>query len=98
MEEFDIARLIWTEIEGNLASRDQWEHDMNWFNPLEDDLQCEEIPSVTSTLKIYHDGRRKISLARRVVLGVLMSTQSLLDHMRKRYKLQAFNQENINRL
>ena len=98
VQDFDISRLILSEMEGSLANRDQWEHEMNWFHPLEDDLQCEELPSVTSSLKLYHDGGRKIGLARRDVLGVLMPTQSLLEHMRKKYKLEAFTQENINRL
>ncbi len=49
-------------------------------------------------LKSYHDSGWKIGLARRDVLGVFMPTQSLLDHMLKKYKLEDFTQENINKL
>ena len=33
VQEFDIARLILTEIEGNAASQTQWEHEMQFFYP-----------------------------------------------------------------
>ncbi len=46
------ARLILTEIEGNAASRQQWEHETHFFHPLEDALQEEKIPSVTTILKL----------------------------------------------
>jgi hypothetical protein len=56
--------------------------------PSSDALEEEVISSVTTMLKLYHDGGHKIGAARRDVLGVLMPTQSLLDHMLKKYKLQ----------
>ena len=101
VQKFDISRLILTEIEGNAASRDQWEHELLFFHPLEDALEEdleEEVPSVTQMLKLYHDGGRTIGLPHRDVLGVLMPTQSLLDHMRKKYKLQDFTPANIIKL
>ncbi len=98
VQPFDFTRLILTEIEGNAASRQQWEHETHFFHPLEDALHEEEIPTVTKMLKLYHDSGRKIGLAHRDVLGALMPTQSLLDHMRKKYKLEDFTQKNINKL
>ena len=71
---------------------------MHFFHPLEDALMEEEAPSVTEMLKVYHDGGRTIGMPRRDVVGVLMPTQSLLDHMRKKYKLEDLTQENINTL
>ena len=58
----------------------------------------EEAQSVTEMMKLYHDGGRTIGMPRRDVVGVLMPTQSLLDHMRKKYNLQDFTQDNINML
>ncbi len=73
---------------------------MHFFHPLEEAIEEEETPRVTTMLKLYHDGGRKIGLARRDVfkLGVLMPTESLLTHMRKKYKLQDFTGANINKL
>jgi hypothetical protein len=71
---------------------------MHFFHPLEDAIMEEVAPSVTAMLKLYHDGGRTIGMPRRDVVGVLMPTQSLLDHLRKKYKLQDFTQDNINKL
>ncbi len=81
VQQFDISRLILAEIEGNAASRDQWEHELHFFHPLEDAIMEEEALSVTQMLKLYHDGGRTIGMPRRDVLGVLMLTKSLLDQL-----------------
>ena len=53
VQQFDISRLILSEIEGNADSREQWETEMHFFHPLEDALTEEEAPSVTEMLKVY---------------------------------------------
>jgi hypothetical protein len=51
-------------------------------------------------LKLYHDGGRKIDVARRDVIGMLMPTagEGLLAHLRKKYNPRAFNEPNIEAL
>jgi hypothetical protein len=53
VQEFDITWLVLTEIEGDLASRDQWEHEMHFFYPLDEALhQLDSEPGDASVC--YH--------------------------------------------
>ena len=88
--EFHISRLILTAIEGNAARRTQLEHEMQFFNP-QDLEESEEAklspPSKTQMLKLYHDGGRKIDVPCWDVIGVLMPSEGVMAHIRK--KIQA---------
>ena len=100
-QEFDVTRLILCSIEGNAASRTQWEHEMQFFYPQDLEQSAEaklSPPSITQLLKLYHDGGRSIQVTRRDVIGVVMPTEGILAHLRKKYKLQEFTQPNIDAL
>ena len=100
MQEFDITRLLLTEIEGNTVSREQWENEMQFFYPLDDQSDEAKLnpPSVTTMLKLYKDGGHEIDVARRDVISLLMPTDGLLAHLWKRYNLREFTQPNIYKL
>ena len=100
MQEFDITRLLLTEIEGNTVSREQWENEMQFFYPLDDQSDEAKLnpPSVTTMLKLYKDGGHEIDVARRDVISLLMPTDGLLAHLWKRCNLREFTQPNIYKL
>ena len=49
-------------------------------------------------LKLYHDGGKSIQVTPRDVLAVVMPTEGILTHLRKKYELQEFTQPNIDAL
>ena len=100
VQKFDVARLALSTVDGCISSQEQWDHEIYFFHPpdqeIEESQEASASPlSITQKISDYRAAGRKIGLARSAILGVLMPSTKAMKQMRHKFKLTGFTTDNL---
>jgi hypothetical protein len=100
VQQFDPARLILSRIEGCIKNRDRWAAEVQYLLALQsDDID----PAVTSRSIVdliadYHSEARTIGIARSNLVGVLLPSEKLLQHLTTKHGIDKNSSDGLTRL
>jgi hypothetical protein len=97
VQQFDPARLILSCIEGNVKNREKWASEVQYFLTLQSD---DTDPAVTSWFIVdfiadVHSEAWSICIASSNLVGVLLPSEKLLQHLTKTHHLDKNSAEGV---
>ena len=100
VQQFDPARLILSRIEGGIKNRDRWTAEVGYFLALQSDDMDPTVTSrsIVDLLADYHSEARTIGIARSNLVGVLLPSEKLLQHLTTKHGIDKNSSDGLTRL